>query len=57
MEIYTKRLCGFLSCMFDKRFKNCSYTIDGAKHWFSCKVISKVAIPREDLGSVIHILN
>ena len=57
MEIYTRRLCGFLSCMFDERFKNCFYTIDGQRHFFSCKLISKVAIPREDMGTIINILN
>ena len=55
--IYAKKLSGFLSCMFDKKFKNCSYTIDGEKHYFRCKLFVKTELNKEEMSKLVNILN
>ena len=55
--IYAKRLSGFLSSTFDERFKNCSYTIDGKKHYFRCKLFVKTELNKEEMSTLLNILN
>ena len=50
-------LRGFLSSMFDERFKNCSYTVDGEKHYFRCKLFVKTELNKEEMSKLVNILN
>ena len=43
--------------MCDERFKNCSYFMNGQKCYFTCKLISKVPTPSEEMGQLFNILN
>ena len=50
-------MCGFLSCMFDEKFKNIPYVCDGERHYFRCKLFVEIELTQGDTSKLMNILN